>query len=57
VALVYLTAGTVLAALTGIGIASSTALAGVFRYRLATCWLPTLPGFVAFRWLTARDAI
>ncbi len=46
-----------LAALTGIGIASPTALAGVFLYRLATFWLPILPGFVAFRWLTARDAI
>lgn len=46
-----------LAALTGIGIASPTALAGIFLYRLATFWLPILPGFLAFRWLTARDAI
>jgi uncharacterized protein (TIRG00374 family) len=46
-----------LAALTGIGIASPTALAGIFLYRLATFWLPILPGFLAFRWLTARDSI
>ena len=46
-----------LAALTGIGIASPVALAGVFLYRLATFWLPILPGLAAFRWLTARDAI
>jgi uncharacterized membrane protein YbhN (UPF0104 family)/tRNA A-37 threonylcarbamoyl transferase component Bud32 len=46
-----------LAALTGIGIASPTALAGIFLYRFATFWLPILPGLAAFRWLTARDAI
>jgi uncharacterized membrane protein YbhN (UPF0104 family)/tRNA A-37 threonylcarbamoyl transferase component Bud32 len=46
-----------LAALTGIGIASPTALAGIFLYRIATFWLPILPGFIAFRWLTARDSI
>ena len=33
------------------------ALAGVFLYRLATFWLPILPGFLAFRWLASRDAI
>lgn len=46
-----------LAALTGIGIFSPVALAGVFLYRLATFWLPILPGLVAFRWLTARGSI
>lgn len=46
-----------LAALTGIGIASPVALAGIFLYRLATFWLPILPGLAAFRWMTARDAI
>ena len=46
-----------LAALTGIGIASPVALAGIFLYRLATFWLPILPGALSFRWLLARDAI
>ena len=46
-----------IAALTGIGIASPIAVAGVFLYRFATFWLPILPGLLAFRWLTARDAI
>ena len=45
------------AALTGIGIDSSAALAGVFLYRLCTFWLPILPGFLSFRWLGNRDAI
>ena len=45
------------AALTGIGIDSSEALAGVFLYRLCTFWLPILPGFLSFRWLGNRDAI
>lgn len=46
-----------LAALTGIGIAAPVALAGVFIYRIATFWLPILPGALAFRWLLSRDAI
>jgi undecaprenyl-diphosphatase len=46
-----------LAALTGIGIASPVALAGIFLYRLATFWLPILPGALSFRWLLGRDAI
>ena len=46
-----------LAALTGIGVLSPVALAGVFLYRLATFWLPILPGLAAFRWLTARGSI
>jgi undecaprenyl-diphosphatase len=45
------------AALTGIGIDSSEALAGVFLYRLCTFWLPILPGFLAFRSLSNRHAI
>ena len=46
-----------LAALTGIGIASPVALAGIFLYRLATFWLPIPLGAVSFRWLLARGAI
>ena len=46
-----------IAALTGIGVASPIAVASVFLYRFATFWLPILPGLVAFRWLSARGAV
>jgi uncharacterized membrane protein YbhN (UPF0104 family) len=46
-----------LAALTGVGIAPPEALAAVFLYRLATFWGPIAPGFVSFRWLTAREVL
>ncbi|WP_108718928.1 lysylphosphatidylglycerol synthase transmembrane domain-containing protein [Miniimonas sp. S16] len=45
------------AALTAIGIPSATAFAAVLLYRLATFWVPILPGFVAFRTLTAKDVL
>lgn len=45
------------AALTAIGIASSTALAGVLIYRAFTFWLPIPPGGIAFRMLTSRDVL
>lgn len=46
-----------LAALTGVGIASAPALAAVFLYRIATFWLPIAPGAVAFRTLTRREVL
>lgn len=46
-----------LAALTGLGIASAPALAAVFLYRLATFWLPIAPGALAFRALTRREVL
>lgn len=46
-----------LAALTGVGIAPPEALAAVFLYRFATFWGPIAPGFLSFRWLTAREVI
>lgn len=46
-----------LAALTGIGIPAPQALASVFLFRLATFWLPILPGFVSFRVLASRDLL
>jgi uncharacterized protein (TIRG00374 family) len=46
-----------LASLTGLGIASPSALAAVVLYRLATFWLPIAPGALAFRVLTARDVL
>jgi uncharacterized membrane protein YbhN (UPF0104 family) len=46
-----------LAALTGIGIPAPQALASVFLFRLATFWLPIIPGFVSLRVLTSRDLL
>ncbi|WP_263732041.1 lysylphosphatidylglycerol synthase transmembrane domain-containing protein [Cellulomonas sp. SG140] len=46
-----------LAALTGIGVPSGSALAAVVLYRVATFWLPILPGFAAFRIFTARGVL
>ncbi|MBV8984598.1 MAG: flippase-like domain-containing protein [Acidimicrobiia bacterium] len=37
------------AGLTGVGVAAGPAVAGVLSFRLVTFWLPTLPGFFAFR--------
>lgn len=39
------------------GITTETAIAGVLIYRIATFWLPLLPGFVALRTLTRRHCI
>lgn len=46
-----------LAALTGVGVPSGSALAAVVLYRVATFWLPILPGFAAFRVFTARGVL
>lgn len=45
------------ASLTAIGVPPATAFAGVLLYRLATFWLPILPGFLSFRVLTARGVL
>jgi len=37
------------AGLTGVGVHAGPAVAGVLAFRLVTFWLPTLPGFFAFR--------
>jgi undecaprenyl-diphosphatase len=34
-----------------------TAVAGVLVYRLATFWLPVLPGYVALRVLVRRHVV
>ncbi|MFC0033028.1 flippase-like domain-containing protein [Micromonospora chaiyaphumensis] len=39
------------------GVRTETAVAGVLVYRLATFWLPVLPGYVALRLLLRRGAI
>ncbi len=46
-----------IAGLTGVGIASGPAVAGVLAFRLATFWLPIIPGYLAFHSLTGRDLL
>ena len=45
------------AALTGFGVATGPAVAGVLAFRLVTFWLPALPGWFAFRSLRRRGVI
>jgi undecaprenyl-diphosphatase len=45
------------AGLTGIGVNSADAVATVLSYRLATYWLPILPGWISFRLLERRNYI
>lgn len=46
-----------IAGLTGVGIASAPAVAGVLAFRLATFWLPIIPGYLAFHSLTRRELL
>ncbi len=46
-----------IAGLTGVGVASAPAVAGVLAFRLATFWLPIIPGYLAFHSLTKRDLL
>jgi undecaprenyl-diphosphatase len=48
---------TLVAGLRGAGLASSIALGAVLLYRVATFWLPILPGVLAFRHLERSDQI
>ena len=45
------------AGLTGIGIAAGPAWSAVLTYRLATYWLPVLPGWLSWRQLQRRDYV
>jgi uncharacterized membrane protein YbhN (UPF0104 family) len=45
------------AALTGFGMANGPAVSAVLSFRLATYWLPILPGYLAFHWMQAREEI
>ena len=45
------------AGLTGVGMEGGIAVAAVLSYRLATYWLPILPGWVAFQVLERRNII
>lgn len=43
--------------LTAAGVPSEVAVPGVFLYRLATFWIPVLPGWGAFTWLQRKEYI
>lgn len=45
------------AGLVAVGMDSTIAIPAVFLYRIATFWLPILPGSLCFRWLQHRDYI
>jgi glycosyltransferase 2 family protein len=45
------------AGLTGIGVPPGPAVSAVLTYRLATYWLPVIPGWAAWRLLQRRDYI
>ena len=45
------------AGLTGIGLSSGTAVSAVLTFRLATYWLPVLPGWLSFRLLQRMDYV
>jgi uncharacterized protein (TIRG00374 family) len=45
------------AGLTGIGLPPGPAVSAVLTYRLATYWLPVLPGWISWRYLQKRDYI
>jgi undecaprenyl-diphosphatase len=45
------------AGLTGVGMNSADAVAAVLSYRLATYWLPILPGWISFHVLERRNFI
>jgi undecaprenyl-diphosphatase len=44
-----------IAGLVAAGMSHTIALPAVFLYRLATFWLPILPGWVCFSWLKRRN--
>jgi glycosyltransferase 2 family protein len=46
-----------IAGLTGLGIASGSAVSAVLLYRLATYWLPVPPGWLSWRLLQRMDYI
>lgn len=46
-----------IAALTGFGMDSAAAVPATLSFRLATYWLPVIPGWVAFTWMQHHDEI
>lgn len=45
------------AGLTAAGLDGGIALSAVLLYRVVTFWIPTIPGYWAFSWLTKRGAL
>jgi uncharacterized membrane protein YbhN (UPF0104 family)/tRNA A-37 threonylcarbamoyl transferase component Bud32 len=48
---------TLIAGLVAAGLDNSVAVPAVFLFRLATFWLPILPGWLSFHWLQRRDYV
>ena len=46
-----------MAALTTVGAANAQAVSAVLLYRLATFWLPILPGWLAYGFLRRADRL
>jgi uncharacterized membrane protein YbhN (UPF0104 family)/tRNA A-37 threonylcarbamoyl transferase component Bud32 len=46
-----------IAGMTAFGLEATIAVPSVFLFRLATFWLPVLPGYLAYRRLAARDRL
>lgn len=44
-------------ALTGFGMSSGAAVSATLSFRLATYWLPILPGWVAFTWMQRQEEL
>jgi undecaprenyl-diphosphatase len=44
-------------ALTGFGMSSGAAVSATLSFRLATYWLPILPGWVAFTWMQHHEEL
>ena len=40
------------AGLVGVGVDGGIALSSVLLFRLLTFWLPTIPGYISFQWLS-----
>ncbi len=46
-----------IAALTGFGMSSGAAVSATLSFRLATYWLPILPGWLSFTWMQHHDEL
>jgi glycosyltransferase 2 family protein len=46
-----------IAALTGFGLEAGVAISSVLTFRLATFWLPIVPGWLTFMWMERRGEI
>ncbi|MEU2240634.1 lysylphosphatidylglycerol synthase transmembrane domain-containing protein [Streptomyces sp. NPDC018338] len=49
--------GALIAGLLAVGLPIDVATPAVLLYRLLTLWLPVLPGWICFNWLTKRGAL